>query len=226
MFLRLRVRDFVVSRPVHATVNEDRIRALLERYNCPVPYHQVRTRFLGCIASPDVSASPLSTAQGLWNGQWPALESAEAINELVGALINDLWNSLTCHLSRREPFRLIPMPIAATASSLRAYALVRQQEIDGFIEGLFNGSDDLVLPKSASRAVDILAEASMTLAGIQALVGEPSMRGRQDDLIATAREFQPMPSVLEHEIHSIVMACTQVRRMIIRLDDSQGSKLH
>jgi hypothetical protein len=35
---------------------------LLDRYKCPV----VRTRFLGNIASPVMSASPIETVRGLW----------------------------------------------------------------------------------------------------------------------------------------------------------------
>jgi hypothetical protein len=39
-------------------VSDDQVRALLDRYQCPVPFHAVRTRFLGNIASP---------VMGLWN---------------------------------------------------------------------------------------------------------------------------------------------------------------
>ncbi len=212
------------ARPI-PTANDDQVRALLTRYNCPVPYHAVRTRFLGSIASPNLSASPLSTAQGLWDDRWPVLESVEAINELVGALINGLWNSLTRHENHSEPFRLISLPIEATVSSLRKNALTRQQELDGFIEGLFNGADDLALPKGAARAVERLAEARMTLAGIQALVSDHEIRGGQDDLIATARHVQQMTSVLEREIHTAVTECTRARRILLRTPCFAG-KLH
>jgi len=39
--------------------SDEQVRALLERYKCPVPFHEVRTRFLGNIATPDMSASPM-----------------------------------------------------------------------------------------------------------------------------------------------------------------------
>lgn len=35
------------------------VKALIEKYDCPVPFHEVRTRFLGNIATPELSASPL-----------------------------------------------------------------------------------------------------------------------------------------------------------------------
>ena len=39
--------------------SDEQVRTLLERYNCPVPFHEVRTRFLGNIATPVMSASPI-----------------------------------------------------------------------------------------------------------------------------------------------------------------------
>lgn len=189
---------------------------LLARHNCPVPYHEVRTRFLGNIASPDLSASPLATVHSLWGGQFPACESVDAANEIVGVLINGLWNSLTQHMNRSEPFHLISMPIDATVFSVAAYALTRQQELDGFIQGLFNGADNLLLPTRALCAVDILAEARLKLAGIQTLVNEPAMRARQHDLIATAEHLRQMTPFLEHEIHTAVIECSQARHMMLR----------
>jgi hypothetical protein len=41
---------------------DDEVRLLLDRYKCPIPFHEVRTRFLGNIAS--LSASPIETVKG------------------------------------------------------------------------------------------------------------------------------------------------------------------
>ena len=38
----------------------------------PVPFHAVRTRFLGNVASPVMSASALDTLKGLWGGELPS----------------------------------------------------------------------------------------------------------------------------------------------------------
>ena len=67
--------------------SDDQIRALLERYRCPVPFHEVRTRFLGNIASPIMAASPLETVKGLWGGELPEFDDLDAVNELMGALV-------------------------------------------------------------------------------------------------------------------------------------------
>jgi hypothetical protein len=42
----------VAKHPVPSTATDEEVRALLVRYRCPVPFHVVRTRFLGNIASP------------------------------------------------------------------------------------------------------------------------------------------------------------------------------
>ena len=45
---------------VPPSATDDEVRALLVRYRCPVPFHEVRTRFLGNIASPGMGVSPIN----------------------------------------------------------------------------------------------------------------------------------------------------------------------
>ena len=59
------------------------VAALIERYKCPTPYHAVRTRFMGSIASPAVNISPLETLKDLWYGVLPAFDRVEDLNELL-----------------------------------------------------------------------------------------------------------------------------------------------
>ena len=80
------------SKPPVKAVRDDEIRALLDRYRCPVPFHMVRTRFLGNIASPIMSASPLDTLKGLWGGELPEFDSLDAVNGLLAVLVMGLWN--------------------------------------------------------------------------------------------------------------------------------------
>ena len=47
------------------TASDDRVRGLLERYRCPVPFHAVRTRLLGTIASPNPQVSPIKMVEVL-----------------------------------------------------------------------------------------------------------------------------------------------------------------
>src|ERR1700732_1792597 len=100
------------TNPIPAS--DEQVRTLLERYKCPVPFHEVRTRFLGNIATPVVSASPLKGGEGLWGGELPAFDSIDAANELIGALVMGLWNRLTRHQDRSSPFRLMRIDSAPT----------------------------------------------------------------------------------------------------------------
>src|SRR5665811_489418 len=89
------------------TATDEEVRALLERYRCPVPFHEVRTRFLGNIATPIMSASPIKTVEDLWGGELPEFDSVDAARELIGALVMGLWNRLSRHQDRNSPFRLL-----------------------------------------------------------------------------------------------------------------------
>jgi hypothetical protein len=136
-------------KPVTAT--DDDVRALLDRYSCPVPFHEVRARFLGNIATPSMVASPINMVQDLWGGELPAFGSIDAANELIGALIMGLWNRLTRHQDRNSPFRLTRIETAPMREGLTDLSLMRVQEIDGFVAGLFGREDRIDLPERAHR---------------------------------------------------------------------------
>jgi hypothetical protein len=128
------------SKPPAKTVSDNEVRTLLERYRCPVPYHAVRTRFLGNVASPILSASPLDTVKALWGGELPEFDSLDAVNELLAVLVMGLWNRLTRHQERSAPFRLVRAEIPETREGLVRIALVRREELDGFVERSWTGS--------------------------------------------------------------------------------------
>ena len=47
---------------------------LLQQYECPTPFHVVRMRFLGEIASLDFGASPIKTIESRWDGDLPGFD--------------------------------------------------------------------------------------------------------------------------------------------------------
>jgi len=75
--------------------------------------------------------------EDLWGGELPAFDSMDAANELISALVMGLWNRLTRHQDRDSPFRLTRIETAPTREALAALALMRVQEIEGFVHGLF-----------------------------------------------------------------------------------------
>ena len=115
-------------------VGDKQVISLLEKYMCPVAYHEVRTRFLGNIATPLMSVSPLQIVKALWAVELPEFESMDDVNELIGVLVNGLWNDLTRHQKRSEPFRLLRTTIEPTQAGISGYARLRREELDGFVE--------------------------------------------------------------------------------------------
>jgi len=198
-----------------AAVDEKKVRALLEAYACPVPFHEVRTRFLGNIATPSMSASPIAVVKNLWGGELPEFESLDAVNELIGVLVNGLWNSLTRHQKRSEPFRLVRTSMQETRVGLAQLALIRRQELDGFVEGLFNGADELDLPEKASASLDTLGEVRAMIAGVNQIASDASKPAELSDIATTMKHVRELTRIAENEINRIVLDCTRARRQLM-----------
>jgi hypothetical protein len=128
------------------TASDEQVRALLQRHQCSIPFHAVRTRLLGDVASLDPGASPINAIEALWGGDLPVFDSEAEANELIGALAMSLWNRLSQHQDRSAPFRLTRMEVPQTRDGLARLARVRIEEIDGFRDGLFGATES---PRSA-----------------------------------------------------------------------------
>jgi hypothetical protein len=196
--------------------NEKTVKALLEKHGCPVPFHEVRARFLGNIATPEVSASPLQIIKDLWGGELPVFGNLDEANELIGALVQGLWNDLTRYQKRSQPFRLIRVLMEPTAANLGQYGLIRLQELDGFIDGLFNGEEAIDLPERAHEAVGHLAELRAMMAGICDLVARDPDSDDRTQLDTTFKHLRELTRIMETEIHEAVLCCTRARRQMLR----------
>jgi hypothetical protein len=202
------------TRPL-ITADEKTIKTLLAAHACPVSFHEIRTRFLGGIASPGFSVSPFEAMKRLWGGELPEFESLDAVNELIGALINGLWNTLTRHQKRSEPFRVVRTSVPETRAGLAELALIRRQELDGFIEGLFGGADELDLPEKASSALDTLGEVRAMIAGVHQVASDPSKPVELADITTTMKHVRELTRIAESELNRIVLDCTRARRQLI-----------
>jgi hypothetical protein len=196
--------------------NEKTVKALLEKHGCFVPFHKVRTRFLGSIAAPELSASPLQIIKELWNGELPVFDRIGELNELLDALVQGLWNDLTRYQKRSQPFRLIRVLMEPTAANLGQYGLIRLQELDGFIDGLFNGKEAIDLPERAHEAVGHLAELRAMMAGICDLVARDPDADDRTQLDTTFKHLRELTRIMETEIHEAVLSCTRARRQMLR----------
>jgi hypothetical protein len=212
--------------PNPAIPSEKVIRSLLNRYVCPVPWHEVRTRFLGNLATPALSVSPMRIVQGLWGGELPVFDTMDEANELIGALVNGLWNSLTKHQKRSEPFRLVRLITEPTSANLAALATTRRQELDGFIEGLFNGEDHMDLPERAHVAVGHLSEMRAMVAGIEDLIARDPKSESRTELEATFKHLRELTRIMELEIHEAVLSCARARKHMLEAFPTQKPTFH
>ncbi len=202
------------------------VTALLARYACPTPFHEVRTRFLGSIASPVLGASPLQTVKQLWGGELPEFDAIEAVNELLDALVAGLWNRLAAHQRSRNPFRLIRFEVAHTREGVRHLALVRKQELEGFVEGLFGAEKQIDLPERAHRAIGVLADIRVMLAGAIDLLDDSSKAAEPDDLKGLIRKFQEISVILETEMNKAILSCVRARRQLLEQIPAFKPTLH
>jgi hypothetical protein len=201
-------------RPPPTATDED-VRALLARYRCPVPFHEVRTRFLGNVASPAMSSSPIKMVEDLWGGELPAFDSMDAANELISALVMGLWNRLTRHQDRGSPFRLTRIETAPTREALAALALMRVQEIEGFVHGLFGREEEIDLPERAHRALDDLGKMRALFGAVQKVASGVVKDATLDNMEVTLRHMREMTKSAEHAMHTVVLYCKRARRQML-----------
>ena len=216
----------VTKPPVVPTATDQEVRALLERYDCPVPFHEVRTRFLGNIASPAMGVSPIKMVESLWGGELPEFGSIDAANELIGALVQGLWNRLTRHQDRGAPFRLTRTETDATREGLTALAVIRRQELDGFIEGLFGPEKALDFPERAHHGLGALAEMRSLFAAVIDVAADETKTATLRDMKTTLRHMREITKNAEHEMHAIVLSCARARRQMLASLPAKKPTLH
>jgi hypothetical protein len=206
--------------------DERAIRALLDRYDCPAPWHEVRTRFLGSIASLVPEVSPLGAVAGLWGGKLPAFASVDDAEALLGALLHGLWNDLTRHQQRRHPFRLTRLATDPSAENLSRYGRVRLQELSGFVEGLFGGQNAVDLPERAHFAVRSINELRSMMRGVAELGARGFDNGDRAEIAATLQRLEHATAVIETEIHEAILSCARARQNLPADIDSTSATRH
>jgi len=90
--------------------------------------------------------------------------------------------------------------------------MVRAQEVEGFVEALFNGAIETDLPKRAHEAVTYLGEIRAIMLGVADLIertnGEPEDR---EEIMQTIKHLRVMTGIMETEIHAAVVSCVGAR---------------
>jgi hypothetical protein len=197
------------------------VRRLLKKYDCPLPLHQIRAQFMGAITSPLDTVNPSREIQTLWGGHAPGFASMAAANEFMQVLVIGLWNHVARHFGSHEPFALIDITPEPTEKGIKDHAKVRFEEIQGFLEGFFQGQDSVHLSEDIADCLDVLDDLILMFGGIARLPKE-----RQ---VVTLREIQDLinqladlTDIAQKEINQIITFCAAQRRG----EDEDPPRLH
>lgn len=188
-----------------------RIRELLRAHDCPTPFHAVRTRFLGNIATPRLDASPIEAIKELWGGELPEFAEIGDANDLFQNLMG-FWNHLTKHQSRSKPFRFFRLPSKATHDHLLELCRTRTEEIEGFIDGLFGSDESIDLLERAVEGMEHLGEINAMLHGVLGLLENQKQSATDQERAETQRNVEDLTDIAEKEIHAVVLSCVRARR--------------
>lgn len=166
---------------------------------------------MGDIASPRLNASPLGALARIWGGELPVFESEQELQELVSTLVQGLWNRLADHQSLRDPFRLTRFEVQSTRRALRHMAVVREQELKGFVDGLFGPDEEMLLPQKAHDAVGALSDLYAMFSGAADLLADESKPAAQHELKELLRNFQKLTITADELINKAVQSCKRSR---------------
>lgn len=191
------------------------VRALLARYRCPMPFHELRMLFMGTIASPRPNASPIACLERAWGGELPEFESQQAAEEALGTLIRGFWNRMTQHQSSRNPIRLTRFEVLPTRAALHGLATVRVQELEGFVDGLFGEEPELELPHKAHDAMQRLAEVYAMMAGAAELLSRDEVSTDARELKELLRNLQRLTIAADEQLNRIVQSCQRARGQML-----------
>ena len=203
------------------------VMALLEKHACPLPFHAVRALFMGNITTPDMTVSPMQTIRDLWGGELPEFETQQDAEILLMGLMQGLWNGMSAHQNRTNPFKLMrvknPQP---SWEALAQLSLLRREEIDGFIEGLFAGHEEIDLPEKAHRATNILGEIRAMLAGLHQLATENATPTDIQELDGMIKQVRDLSIIAEKEINVAIQSCKRARTQLLETYTAEKPVLH
>ena len=206
----------MAARGKKQSVDDGAIRALLKRYACPLPYHQVRARFMGNITTPDMNASPMQEIHRVWDDELPVFEDKGEAEAFFGTLLQGMWNGLSAHQKRSDPFKLARVKTApASHEYLGRFAKVRREELDGFIDGLFAGQEEMDFPESAHNAIGTLSEMRALFAATENLATDPPGPADTSTMEDTAKHLRELTRIAETEINTIIQSCRKARQQML-----------
>ena len=206
----------MAKRPNPSKVIDAVARELLQRFECPLPFHAVGTKSLGSLALLDLSMTPMRAVERLWGGELPVFDSTADANELIGTLVMGLWNQLAEHQSRFAPFRLPRIEAPVTREGVAILLLMRDQEIWHFCLGLVGTDPDPKFPDRTMRTIAVLSRVRDMCVRTRELAEDLDKDLSMEDCAGLIQQFRQVTKVAEHEIHEAVLSCTKAGRNLMQ----------
>jgi hypothetical protein len=203
------------------------LQRLLEKYNCPTPFHVVRMRFLGEIASLDFGASPIKTIESFWDGDLPVFDRKEEGSAFFQAMMS-LWNRLARHQDG-VLVKLFKLKKLREWDDVAAAFRMRAEEIrDGFLVGYAGSGTDQHLPESLEEALHGLNEIADRFDEAAERVQGPE---RDEDELSLA-DFRQVIEVRTKEVETLLTAIMGASKELRKLgilaasEIDEGTSIH
>ena len=105
-------------------------------------------------------------------------------------------------------------------------ALMRCQEIDGFIEGLFGRQGTLDLPERANHSLERLEDLRGLFSTIENVAADDKTEGSRKQLETTLKHMQELTLQTEKEMHAVILTCVRARKQFLASLPIERPTLH
>ena len=193
------------SNPSEEAINLE-VQRLLAKYDCGYKFHEVRAAFMGAISSPYV-VDPVFELNALWDGEFPELDSTEALEEVRQVFLHDLWDMLSSHAEEQndQPFSLTQLAPATSLDQLKAQAQLRGEELDAFMDAFYQDQENVELSEEVAESLDIIEELIVMCSEIINM--DPGTTVSAQELNELAANMEKMRDMAELEINNIILSC-------------------
>ncbi len=139
-------------------IGDAAVAKMLTHYKSTTPFHVVRMRVLGALASPNKELLPVMVMASFWpEEQFPKFERKDEAESFFSAFMG-LWRR-TEKMVVGEAKLLSARGKLATLDEVKALLLKRMEEVDaGFIEGFWGGMADMKMSSASAALIDGLGE--------------------------------------------------------------------
>jgi len=130
----------------------------LEQYKSETPFHVVRMRILGALASPNKELLPVMVIASFWPEEdFPKFVTKEEAETFFSTFMG-LWQRMEKMAIARNPL-LSARGKLSSLEDAQDLMLRRAEELEaGFIEGFWGGQDDMQMPSATAALIDGLGE--------------------------------------------------------------------